>query len=197
MRYLLALFATITSETSICNIALGLIGVGRIADINGSSAVERDCKAIFADARRDVLGSYHWRFARKQVKISQLQTAPLFGFSYSYQLPADCIDPISLADPTTEFRAMGDQLHCNLAEEVNLEYTADITDAAKFTSQFVTTLAHRLAAPLAMMVKKDQDLSLKMWDLCRLLQKEKEGSDSRSSNKPVATTSPYVEARSR
>lgn len=189
------------SDTAICNIALGLIGVGRIADINGTSPVERDCRTIFSYAREEVLGGYHWSFARKQQRLSQLATPPEItsengGYDYAYALPTDCIAPVRLSDKSTPFEVSGDTLICNLETDVLLYYTADITDAAKFTAKFVNALAHRLAAQLAMMIKKDKKLSQEGWDLYYSLLPSLEGDDSMNDNMEVPVSNPYVDARS-
>lgn len=197
MRYLATVFSTATSSTAICNIALGLIGVDRIVDINGTSKVERDCKLIYDHARREVLEGYHWRFARKMVELARLSETPLFGFSFAYSLPADCIRPINLSDKDTPFRVVGDQLHCNLQEDVYLEYTFDNKDAATFTGKFITSLSHRMAAPLALTIKKDKKLSQEMWDYYNALLPTNEADDARSENFEENRSDPYVDARLR
>lgn len=185
-----------TSDTHICNVALGLIGVGRIADINGVTSVERDCRSIFTDALKEVLEGYHWTFARKISVLAQLTDAPLFGFSYAYQLPADCVKPKGLSDSKMNFKIVGDTLHCNLEADVILEYTALITDASKYSGTFVTALSHRLAAQLAMMVKKDKKLSQETWDLYYALLPTLEADDGRSDFTEIEQSNPYVDARS-
>lgn len=188
------------SETSICNIALGLIGVGRIADIDGQTSIERDCKTIFSHAREEVLGGYHWGFARKQALLAQSGTAPIIdsnygGYEFAYILPTDTIAPKQLADPKTEFQRVGDTLHCDLEENVYLHYTADISNPALFTAKFVNCLAHRLGAQLAIMVKKDQKLSQETWDIYYALLPTLEADDARSDNNPIDMSNPYIDAR--
>lgn len=189
------------SDTSICNIALGLIGVGRIADIEGTTAIERDCKSIYAFARQEVLGGYDWSFARKQALLSQLATSPTIdstrgGFDYAYALPSDCVRPLSLSDFKQSFEIVGNELHCNLDESVYLRYTADITDTSKFNAKFINALSHRLAAQLAMMIKKDKKLSQETWDLYYSLLPTLEADDSRSDNNGPEMSNPYVDSRS-
>ena len=189
------------SETSICNLALGLIGIGRITDIEGTTAVERDCKSIFAHAREEVLGGYHWAFARKQAELARSAVNPVIdyahgGYDYAYPLPSDCISPKSLSNPETPFRHLDDDIYCNLDEGVFLEYTANVTDPAKFTSKFINALAHRLAAQLSMMVKKDKKLSQETWDLYYALLPTLEADDSRSENSDIPMSNPYVDSRS-
>ena len=189
------------SETSICNLALGLIGIGRISDIEGTTAVERDCKSIFAHAREEVIGGYHWAFARRQAELARSAVDPVInqnhgGFDYAYQLPSDCLSPKTLSDPTTVFRHIDDQIYCNLESDVFLEYTADVSDPAKFTSKFINALAHRLASQLAMMVKKDKKLSQETWDLYYALLPTLEADDSRSENSDIPMSNPYADSRS-
>lgn len=155
------------SETSICNIALGQIGAGRIADINGTQPVEKDCKVFFEQARRDVLATAHWRFARKFQALTMSANTPKSGYSFEYPLPSDHISPVKLVGDY-DFQVVGDAIHSNqeatAEQELVLEYTAEITDPTKFTSKFVNLLVARLCGPLAMSVKKDPVLAKEKWD---------------------------------
>lgn len=153
-----------SSDTQICNIALGQIGVGRIADIEGTTQVERDCKAIYSDARDEVLSDYDWAFARKKVELARLSSDPPFGFDYAYALPSDCISPRNLYGRGTRFEIVGDQLHCDLETDCYLTYTARITNPVLFPSKFVTALSHRLAAYLSATVKKNHKMAMEWWD---------------------------------
>lgn len=194
-RYLYAIFATATSDTHVCNVALGLIGVGRIANIDGTTPVERDCKTIYADARDEVLAGYSWRFAGAEAILARVSVVPLDGFSFSYQLPSDSLNPIRLSNPQTNFKIVGDLLYCDLEEDVILEYTKRIEDASKFSAKFTTLLAHRLSAPLAMMVKKDRKLSEGMWNLYNNMVKAFEPQDAKADNTEVPEINSYVDAR--
>lgn len=190
------------SEVQVANLALALIGAGRIASLNDASREARDCKALLPLLRDEVLESYPWRFARGRAELAQLTAAPTFGWDYAYQLPADCVRPLALSDAATRFEVEGDQLLCDLAEDVFLHYTRRIENAAKFTPSFVSALSARMAADLAMTIPKDKSLAEKMWNLYQNRISGLQTIDNRSSNPPTedelatAGASPYVEARS-
>jgi len=188
------------SSTHICQLACALVGLNRIASITGTSAVERDCASIYPDAVKAVLEGYHWGFARKQIELTLAadEDQPLMGaYSYAYILPADCVRPIILNNASTKFKRYGDFLFCNLDDSVYLEYTRLVEDPNKFSPAFVTALAHRIAAFLALMVKKDKKMSQEMWDLYYGLLPTLEADDGRSDYQDLEQSNPYIDARAR
>ena len=184
-----------TSDTKICNVALGMAGISRISSIDGQTTVEKDCRAIYDDARNDVLAVHDWPFARHFQQLSQLSGSPLSGYSYAYQLPADCVRPIRLNGPKQTFEVIGDELHCDVSTDVVLRYTRMITDAAKFTAAFATLMQYRLAPTLAMMIKKDKKLSMDLMDVYLGMQGRLEIADSKGEFKEVDRSNPYLDAR--
>lgn len=184
-----------TSDTKICNVALGMAGISRIQSIDGQTTVEKDCRAIYDDARNDVLAVHDWPFARHFQELSQLSSTPLSGYSYAYQLPADNLRAIRLNDPKEHFEIIGDELHCNVASGVVLRYTRLVTDAAKFTAAFTTLMQHRLAPTLAMMIKKDKKLSMDLMDVYLGMQGRLEVADSKGEFREEDRSNPYLQAR--
>jgi hypothetical protein len=197
------------SDTQICNIALGQIGVGRIADIKGTSQVERDCAAIYDDARDEVLADFDWSFARTQRTLSRSATPPEFGYISSYQIPVDCLavrninhyvliaaeDRISKAETIKpKYEIFGDKIYCNL-DECQIVYTKRVTDPVMFTSKFVQALANRLAAVLANSIKKNAEMSLKWWDFYYASINRNEELSNKGEDPRMAEINPYVEAR--
>jgi hypothetical protein len=189
------------SEVQVANMALALIGAGRIAALAEISPEARNVNAIFALHRDEVLEAYPWNFAQGIAELAQLAEAPIDGFAYAYQLPADCIRPGSL-NPTTEpFKRFGDTLHCNLSESVFLTYTKRETNAAYFTPAFVAAFSARMAADLAIMLPKDKQLAATMWDLYRQrlpgLQYTDNAGDHPQTEEQLILSglSPYAEAR--
>ena len=183
------------SDTQSCNVALGQIGVGRIANIDGASQVERDCKSIYADARDEVLADFDWPFARKKAELSQIAVGPEFDFSYAYQLPADYLAARNLYGRETRYEIVGDQLHCDLEADCFLTYTGKITNPVLFTSKFVTALAARLSASLANSVKKTHSVSMDWWSTYYTLLPSLEADDARGEDVELSSSNPFVESR--
>lgn len=188
-----------TSDTKICNLALSQIGVGRIADIEGVTQVERDCKAVYDTARDEVLSDFDWAFARMRAELAQLNTPPAFGYTYAYQLPSDLLTLRSvkgLKEETVNFEIYGDQLHCDLEDDCFITYTRQITNPVLFSVKFVTALSYRLSAILANTVKKNQDMSMQWWDVyATFLPTLEARSEGRSEHPAVSQSNPFVEAR--
>lgn len=182
------------SETGICNLALGQIGVGRIANIDGLSQVERDCAAIFDSARDEVIADFDWPFARKKIELAQLTTAPAFDYSYAYALPYDYIQIRGLHG-NHKYEIVGDELHCDLSSDCMIVYSRRVKDPTNFSPKFVTALTHRLAAYLSNTIKKSHKMSLQWWDVYYATLPSFEAADARGEDHTQQSTNPYVDAR--
>ena len=151
-----------TSETHICNLALGQIGAGRIANIQGTTQVERDCAMVFNDARDAVLADFDWAFAREQARLARLLETPKFHYAYAFQLPSDFIELRRFSVPNVAHEIVGDRLYANI-DDCKITYTRRVEDPVKFPAKFIEILTHRLSALLAASVKKDPALSQSWW----------------------------------
>lgn len=154
----------VLSETTVCNMALAEFGGGRIAAI-GVGALGRNCKTVYEAHRNEVLEAYPWRCAKGRAILSRSSVDPLFGYSYAYNLPNDCLKPLRLENPLIEYVVEEGKLLTNSNSEIQLHYTKELTNAALFDQSFASALAARMAAPLAIMVKQSRTLSGQMWDL--------------------------------
>lgn len=135
------------------------------------------CARFFPLVRRELLESHDWTFASKRVALSQV-TNPSTVWAYAYALPADCIRarrvlPLQLIDAYTtsltsfeehypddlvratitergssQFVIEGDVLFTNEPDAM-LRYSADITDASKFSPKFVIAAGMLMASYLA------------------------------------------------
>jgi hypothetical protein len=120
-----------TSQLEITNIALTLLGVEPLTAITDQTQPGRASLLLFDPARLDVLRSYSWRFARERAILPKLARAPLFGFSFAYQLPWDYIgcpvpdiDGVPYSIESQEYLINDDEtLGANLA--VNGVFAAD------------------------------------------------------------------------
>lgn len=82
----------ITSSTDICNLALDLLNAGVVIDVeNPSNPTEELLNRWYDQARRKALREHPWNFAIKRAILSSSATAPPFGYSKKFPLPADFI----------------------------------------------------------------------------------------------------------
>lgn len=86
------------SDVSIANLALLKLGKPRIASFSDPTVVA----AVFNEhypLLRDTLQRMGWNFTRAYANLAQSGTAPLFQFTYAYDLPDDYLR-VEVAGPT-------------------------------------------------------------------------------------------------
>lgn len=133
------------SIIDICNLALDKIGAeGTLVSLDDKIKEARLCKKHYDMSRASVLSQHPWKFAHTRVVISPIVTAPVFGPTYQYTLPVDCLVVRMANDTDTVWTVEGRSLLCE-SSTVNLEYTANITDPNLFHPQFCDNLAYHLA----------------------------------------------------
>ena len=172
------------SVVDICNLALAHLGeIPNISSIDppeGSAHAEK-CERFYPLARDTALEMRNWSFALKRVVLAQVKNDhPSWQFKYS--LPADCIRPISVAQPGThvevfaaiypdrpqplgrpavdDFAVEGAFIYTS-REDVELLYLRRISDTTKFPPLFVSAVAWLLASYLAGAITRDMDI--KQW----------------------------------
>ena len=173
------------SETMICNMALGRIGISQqISNIDGNHSVERTCKLYYDISREYVLGDRTWPFAQRYVDLALIEENPNEEWQFSYRYPADTlrIDHIVVGGidttgtymypgeyrttptytkgdvPEPEYTLGSDsagKIIYTDIEDAKVKYLADITDTALFNAHFIDALAWRLATELAGVLTRD------------------------------------------
>lgn len=187
-----------TSEVQICNLALVHIGANRISTLNDTSVEARECNAIYAILRDEVLESFPWAFARSRAELSQDAEAPAFQYAYSYILPSDCLMPLSIYEGDTTpvpYVVEGRNLLTD-SEAVSLRYIKKVTDPALFPPSFIACLSQRMAVDLAMSIAKSSALSLKMYQIYDQMHKKLKTIDARRDVMDSATDTTYIDSRS-
>lgn len=155
------------------NAALDRIGQTQILSLDDVTTSARKAKLHIYESIRKVLRSGRWKAATKQATPAQLTDAPLFQWSFAYQLPADFIRMVTVVagtipDPSVpppdaafntgyeipEYAIQGKTLLTN-ETVVQMNYVADltlgsndinVTDAA-LTELFILQLAITLCWP--------------------------------------------------
>lgn len=142
-----------STRTEIANLALGHLGQYRITDIDEQSPPAVAVRDAWAMARDAVLRAHHWNFATTPVVLSQLATAPAFGWAYQWQLPADFLKLVSVngvfsGTRDTEFTIRGNLLLTN-EQKAEVEYVRCVTECELWDSQFVMLFGLELAQLIA------------------------------------------------
>lgn len=162
-----------SSEVDIANLALGHLGdratVASLDPPEGSAQAEH-CAQFYPIARDAVLEMHAWRFATKRAVLADLSLTdePPTSWGFSYAAPADCLKVLQVyaSENTrddqgetfeTESGEDGTDLIFTNVEDAKIRYVARVTDTAKFSPLFVTTVSWYLASLLAGPVIKGSD----------------------------------------
>lgn len=153
------------SETTICNQALGKLGVPRIIDLDEESTAARACRLHYAETRDEVLRHHRWNFAIRRTELVKLDTNPEFGWAYQYELPTDCLRLFEVngwdVARRSGFWEIESRMLLTNASPAKVRYIARIEDANKFDSLFVEALALRLAGKISMPITGSSDMAEK------------------------------------
>lgn len=133
------------TETSICNLALQILGATRITSLSQDNKNARAVAACYEHLRDAELEKHTWNFARAQSTPSLSATTPDFNYAYAFDLPQDFLRLILPADNTCDWQIHGDQLFTNEGSVIYMEYVRKVTDPNKFPPTFVAALAAKIA----------------------------------------------------
>lgn len=192
-----------SDETTICNLALGKIGSIRIMSLDDATQPARYCKLFYAQGRDEVLRCHDWNFATARATLSQLASAPAFGWAYQYQLPTDCLRVLQLnayehreSRPpyvVEQGKLLTDQ------DAANILYTSRVEDANLFDPLFIKALSIKLASdivtPLTGSRSQAAELMQEFEGLLKNLASAQDSKEGRPKRKPAWVESDLVNAR--
>jgi hypothetical protein len=138
------------TKTEIANAALGRIGQARILDIDENTPAAEHCRRMWDIERDALLRKYAWNFAIGRATLSKLVSAPAFGWSAQFVLPADFIRVIAINEMIagmgeTEFEVEGGLILLD-SEEAHLKYVRRVEDCTRWDALFCRGYAIFLAA---------------------------------------------------
>ena len=139
---------------SICNLALQRLGAKSISTLTEDTTRERECNRVYQHARDSELRAHPWGFAKTRVQVAADATAPTFGPTNRFALPADNLrvlptngfDGSSVQD---DFQIEGRYIATYSSSPINLVYIRRVTDENDFDSLFIELLVSRIAMDTA------------------------------------------------
>lgn len=146
------------SETSICNSALIKVGAATIASLSDGTKNANLCQEQYPKIRDQLLCAHPWNFALKRASLAPLPSVPLFDYSNTFQLPADCLRVVRISDPVLEWKIEGSQLLTD-SSSVLIKYISHVTDPTLFEASFLTALEFRLSSELAYAISQNATLA--------------------------------------
>lgn len=141
------------TTVDIYNRALQKVGVSsKVTSISENSPGARACNTCYDSLRLSLLRSYGWKFATKLVQLAPDGTAPVFGKAASFTLPADYVRLLPPYEESNfdslDWVIQGGKLYTNTTNEIDLRYTADVTNAELMDPIFREALSALMASEL-------------------------------------------------
>lgn len=134
------------SVTAICNRALQLCGSAqRITNISDATREGRLVSPAYDPSRRAELRANPWNFAIKRAQLAADANPPLFGPSYRFPLPTDCLRVLVPKNPCPDWNVEGRAVVSTDASPLEIRYVRDEEDPTVFDAMFCELLAYRIA----------------------------------------------------
>ena len=152
------------SVVDICNGALNQLGATTILSLTEDSKNARLCNSRYTQVRDGVFRSHPWNCLQKRVEIAADTTAPAWGFSYAYTLPADCLRLLRILDYDSNYKVEGRKILSNTSS-MKILYIARITDPNEYDELLRETLSASLAADIAFAVTSNNTTATNMYNL--------------------------------
>lgn len=87
-----------SEQITVCNLALGLFGEVEIVGAQTSTKQYKLCDKFYASTLKETLSEHNWNEHKKRAMLLEDSTAPLFGYSYRFAMPTDCIKLLRIGD---------------------------------------------------------------------------------------------------
>ena len=136
------------SVVQICNSALNQLGAASITALTDNSKNARLCNERYNTVRDSVFRSHPWNSLIKRIQLAQNTATPVYGFSYQFNLPSNCLRVLTIDAYNSDFKVEGRKILCN-ESSIKLVYVSQVTDPNEMDVLLRETIAAALAADIA------------------------------------------------
>ena len=152
------------SVVEICNGALNQLGATTILSLTEDSKNARLCNSRYTQVRDALFRSHPWNCLQKRVQIAADTTAPAWGFTYAYTLPADCLRLLKILDYDSNYKVEGRKILSNTSS-MKILYVGRVTDPNEYDELLRETLSASLGADIAFGVTSNNQTATNMYNL--------------------------------
>jgi hypothetical protein len=152
------------SVVDICNGALNQLGATTILSLTEDSKNARLCNSRYTQVRDALFRSHPWNCLQKRIQIAADTTAPAWGFSFAYTLPADCLRLLKILDYDSNYKVEGRKILSNTSS-MKILYVARVTDPNEYDELLRETLSASLGADIAFGVTSNNQTASNMYNL--------------------------------
>lgn len=149
------------SEIDICNGGLVLLGEEPIVNFDDGINGKR-CKYLWSKSRDAVLRMHPWNCAVERIQLAPDSTAPLFGYTAAFTLPAKTLRILEVSG-VTDYKIERRKI---LADESSLSIRHIFRNTAvpEYDALLVQLLEHYMAWKLAYPVTRSNAVRKEMWE---------------------------------
>lgn len=158
------------SDTEIANAALVEVGGATITDLTTDTTTHGDIvRRFYAHTLDSMLRQYTYNFSLARQALSKDTTGPDFEFTNSFSLPVDpyCLRALEMWNSLAEWKVEGRKLLTD-DDSVNLKYISRVTNPVEFDDLFTDALIFKIAANIAVPIKRDNALAVKLLEIAEL-----------------------------
>ncbi len=154
------------SKVQIINRAL--IALGQtivINDIEEDTTPAQLGKELWETCVEYILTVHPWACAQKRWTIAADATAPLWGFSYAYTKPADCVAVFEMeGQEEYDWKVESGKIVTNHGAPIFISGNRNVTAPGDFDASMVEALAYKLAMEMAVPLTNSKTLRDQMED---------------------------------
>ncbi|MGL4722376.1 MAG: hypothetical protein ACRCV3_03650 [Desulfovibrionaceae bacterium] len=136
------------SEISICNIALGYLGIDPISSFEEDRKESRLLADIYVRARNELLERFDFSFSTRIERLARKKSSLVPGYSFVYQLPIYCLRLRNVYS-TRKYLLGENKTIYSSSEEMVVEMSSIITDTSVFSYLFTEALSCRVVSMIA------------------------------------------------
>ena len=152
------------SVVGICNGALNQLGATTILSLTEDSKNARLCNSRYTQVRDALFRTHPWNCLQKRIELALDTSAPIWGFKYSYTLPADCLRLLRILDYDTNYKVEGRKVLSN-SETMKILYVSRVTDPNEYDELLRETISASLGADIAFGVTSNNQTAKNMYEL--------------------------------
>jgi len=149
------------SVIDICNGALNQLGATTILSLTEDSKNARLCNARYTQVRDGIFRSHPWNCLQLRTSLAKDATAPAWGFTAQFTLPADCLRLLYIIDYDSNYKVEGRKILSNTST-MKILYISRVTDPNQYDELLRETLSAALAADIAYGITSSNPVSEKM-----------------------------------
>ena len=152
------------SVVDICNGALNQLGATTILSLTEDSKNARLCNSRYTQIRDALFRTHPWNCLQKRIELAADTTAPAWGFTNAFTLPADCLRLLRILDYDSNYKVEGRKILSN-SSGMKILYVARVTDPNEYDELLRETISASLGADIAFGVTSNNQTAKNMYEL--------------------------------